>query len=126
MTSIRIASGLALALVIGACATTSRLPVTDVPTGTYELVEPASDDYNAVTVNENAFAVRIGTMTHTGQHWLDSEGRLHMADDEGPCAGVESIWTYQYANNRVTLDLVEDRCTARTTPFPQRMVYERR
>lgn len=125
MTRGKIAFSLILALVVSACATTSRLPVTDVPAGTYVLVEPASDDFNAVTINESAFSMRMGDMTHSGQHWLDSEGRLHMADDEGPCAGQESIWTYSYTNNRVTLDLVEDRCTARTMTLPERMVYER-
>jgi hypothetical protein len=126
MTIGKIASSLVLALVVSACATTTRLPVTDVPAGTYVLVEPASDEYNAVTISENAFAVRMGDMTHSGQHWLDSEGRLHMTDDAGPCAGVESIWTYQYSGNRVTLDLVEDLCTERPSAFPERLVYERR
>lgn len=126
MTIARTASSLALALLVSACAATTRIPVTDVPAGTYVLVEPASDEYNAVSINEGAFAVRMGTMTHSGQHWLDSEGRLHMADDAGPCAGQESIWTYQYASNRVTLNLVEDLCTARPMAFPQRMVYQRR
>jgi hypothetical protein len=122
----RITWAVVLALVTSACATTSRTPVTDVPTGTYVLVEPESDVYNAVTISESAFAVRMGTETHSGQHWIDRDGQLRMTDDAGPCAGQESIWTYQYANNRVTLNLVEDLCTARPTAFPQRMVYERR
>lgn len=122
----RTAPALMLALAVSACATTTRTPVTDVPLGTYQLVEPASDEYNAVTINERAFAARMGNSTFSGQHWIDSEGRLRMADDTGPCAGQESIWTYQYANNRVTLDLIEDRCAARPTAFPARMVYERR
>lgn len=120
-------ASLVLALVVTGCATTaSRQPVTLVPAGNYVLVEPASDTYNAVSINEWTFAARIGDQVHRGQHWIDSAGRLHMTDDAGPCAGQESIWTYSYSNNRVTLDLVQDLCTARTTPFPQRMVYERR
>lgn len=119
----RITPALMFALVVTACAT--RMPVTDVPAGTYVLVEPASDTYNAVTISDRAFAARMGNMVHSGQHWLDSDGRIHMADDAGPCAGVESIWTYQYTNNRVTLNLVEDLCTVRPNPFPQRMVYQR-
>lgn len=115
---------LLLALLTTACAT-SRRPLTDVPAGTYVLVEPASDEYSAVSLNEGAFAYRMGTMTHTGQHWVDGEGRLHMTDDEGPCAGQESIWTYTYENNRVTLDLVEDLCTTRTPAMPARLVFER-
>ena len=126
MTTTRTAFSLALALVVSACATTTRIPVTDVPSGTYVLVKPASDEYHAVSINEGAFAVRMGNMTHSGQHWLDRDGRLHMADDAGPCAGQESIWTYQYTNNRITLNLVEDLCAARPTAFPQRLVYQRR
>ncbi len=115
---------LTLVLLATACAT-ARRPLTDVPAGTYLLVEPASDEYNALSLNEGAFAVRMGTMTHTGTHWVDGEGRLHVVDDEGPCAGQESIWTYTYANNRVTLDLVEDLCTVRDPAMPARLVYER-
>lgn len=112
-----------LAVVAVACATTTRLPVTDVPAGTYVLVEPASEEYNAVSINEGAYAVRIGDMTMSGQHWLDSDGRLHLVDDTGDCAGQESIWTYSYANNRITMDLVEDMCVGRE--IPSHMVYER-
>lgn len=123
----KLAPSLVLALVVTACATTPRRePLTAVPAGNYVLVEPASDVYNAVGINEWTFAARIGNETHRGQHWVDSAGRLHMTDDAGPCAGQESIWTYSYANNRVTLDLVQDLCTARPMAFPQRMVYERR
>lgn len=121
-----IAPAMLLALVAAACATTTRAPVEDVPPGNYVLVEPASDVYNAVSINDRAFTARIGEDVFSGEHWVDSEGRLHMTEDTGPCAGVESIWTYNYANNRVTLDLVEDRCDVRTEPFPERMVYERR
>ncbi|MGH7444871.1 MAG: hypothetical protein ACREKM_08350 [Longimicrobiales bacterium] len=112
-----------LALVVSACATTTRMPVTDVPAGTYVLVEPASEEYNAVAINEGAYAVRIGNMTLSGQHWVDADGRLHLVDDTGECAGQESIWTYSYANNRITLDLVEDLCVGRE--IPSHMVYER-
>ncbi len=119
------APALTLALEATACATTSRMPVTDVPAGTYVMVEPASDEYNAVAINENAFALRMGTQTMTGQHWVDSDGRLHITEDSGPCAGQESIWTYTYANNRITMQRVEDMCTARPADFPERMVYER-
>lgn len=119
------APALLAVVVASACATTSRMPVTDVPAGTYVLVEPESEEYHAVAINESAFAVREGNMTLTGQHWLDSDGRLHMTVDSGPCAGQESIWTYSYANNRVTLNLIEDMCTARDPAFPQQLVYER-
>lgn len=112
-----------LTLVVGACASTTRMPVTDVPAGTYVLVEPASEEYNAVSINEGAYAVRIGNMTMSGQHWVDADGRLHLVDDTGECAGQESIWTYSYANNRITLDLVEDLCAGRE--IPSHMVYER-
>ena len=113
-----------LALIASACATT-RAPVTDVPAGTYVLVEPESDVYNAVAVSDRAYTVRMDDQIHSGEHWV-SDGRLHMAAYSGPCEGQESIWTYSYSNNRVTLDLVQDRCGARTPPLPQRMVYERR
>lgn len=112
-------------LIVAACAT-ARAPVTDVPPGTYELVEPESDVYNAVAITDRAFTVRIGDQVHSGEHWVDDDGRLRMADLSGPCAGEESIWTYSYASNRVTLNLVEDRCNARPEALPQMMVYERR
>lgn len=120
-----IAPAVLLALVATACASTTRAPLEGVPSGNYVLVEPESDVYNAVSINERAFTVRLDDQVYSGEHWVDAEGRLHMTEDEGPCAGEESIWTYDYANNRVTLDLVEDRCEARTTPYPERMVYER-
>jgi hypothetical protein len=123
---VSIAPAAVLALVVSACATVTRAPLTDVPAGTYMLVEPASEEYNAVAINENGFVVRIGQATHSGRHWVDGDGRLRMTDEAGPCAGQESIWTYQYTNNRVTLDLVEDLCTVRPMAFPARMVYERR
>lgn len=122
----KIAPALLLAFVTTACATSVRAPVADVPAGNYVMVEPASDVYNAVAINDRAFTVRVGNRVYSGEHWVDSEGRLNMIDDEGPCRDQESIWTYSYSRNRVTLDLVEDRCTVRPTQFPQRMVYERR
>jgi len=115
---------LPLALVLSACAT-ARSPLPDVPAGTYVLVQPESEVYNAVAITNRAFTARMGTQILSGEHWV-SDGRLHMADFSGPCQGQESIWTYSYSNNRVTLDLVQDRCGARNPPFPQRMVYERR
>jgi hypothetical protein len=122
-----IGAAVVAAVIVGACATVAaRAPLTDVPAGTYVLVEPASDQYNAVAINESGFVARMGDATHAGRHWVDPDGRLRMADEAGPCAGQESIWTYQYTNNRVTLDLVEDLCTVRAMPFPQRMIYERR
>ncbi len=120
----RMAPAIALVLV-SACASTARMPVTDVPAGTYVMVEPASGEYNAVTINEGAFAARMGNQTLTGKHWVDRDGVLHMTADTGVCANQESLWTYSYANNRITLDLVEDRCTARSPAFPDRMVYQR-
>jgi hypothetical protein len=122
----KIGGAVVLTLAASACAAAMRAPLTDVPPGGYVLVEPESDVYNAVTINERAFSARIGDEIHTGQHWVDSEGRLRMADDAGPCAGQESIWTYAYSNNRVTLNLVEDLCAVRSVPFPDRMVYQRR
>ena len=122
MRSTRFLPALLLPL-LAACATTSRLPLTDVPSGTYVLVEPASEEYNAVAITENAFSVRMGDMTHTGKHWLDREGRVHMTDDTGDCAGVESVWTYTYEAPRVTLTKVSDACEGRD--MPARMVYER-
>ena len=116
---------LALALALGACAS-ARMPVTNVPAGTYVRVEPASDVYHAVAINETTHAARVGNDVFRGTHWVDSQGRLHLMDDAGPCMGVESIWTYGYTGNRLTMTLVEDRCTARPMAFPQRMVYERR
>ena len=112
-------------LLVSACGTT-RQPLNDVPAGTYVLVEPASDVYNAVSINDRSFSVRMGNMVHSGQHWRDANGLLHMADDAGPCAGQESIWNYGVSGRRVTLNLVEDRCTVRPTAMPTRMVYERR
>jgi hypothetical protein len=122
----KIAPAVLVTLAVSACAPAMRAPLTDVPPGGYVLVEPEPEVFNAVTINERAFSARIGDEIHTGQHWVDSEGRLRMTDDAGPCAGQESIWTYSYSNNRVTLDLVEDRCPARSQPFPERMVYQRR
>lgn len=123
----KLAATLLLALVAGACATTAtRAPLADVPPGNYVLVEPRSDVYNAVALNDRAYTVRMGNQTFTGQHWVDAEGRLHVVEDAGPCAGQESIWTYSYAGNRITMNLVDDLCTVRATPFPQRLVYERR
>jgi hypothetical protein len=113
-----------LLFVVSACA--SRAPVTDVPPGVYVMVEPEPQVYNAVRVAPRAFTARMGDEIHSGEHWVDGDGRLRMADMTGPCEGQESVWNYQYANNRVTLTLVEDRCRVRPTPFPERMVYERR
>ena len=119
----RILPMLLVPLLVAACATTSRMPLADVPAGNYELVEPASDVHVAVAINENAFAVRQDRQTYTGQHWVDSQGRLHLVDDTGPCAGLESVWTYSYAGNRLTLEKVSDACTTRQ--FEQGMVFQR-
>lgn len=120
------APALLLAVIATGCATTTRAPVADVPAGNYVLVEPASDVYTAVALNEWAFTTRMDDQIHSGKHWVDGDGRIHMAADTGPCAGQESIWTYDYSSGRVTLDLVEDNCAVRATPLPDRMVYERR
>jgi hypothetical protein len=120
----KVAPVILFALVVGACAT--RGPLTDVPHGTYQLVEPEPDVYTAVTIADRAYAVRVGQDIVRGQHWVDNQGRVHIVDDAGRCAGQASIWTYSYSNNRVTINLVEDRCPDRTPAFPQRMVYERR
>lgn len=122
----RIAPALLLAVVTTACATAVRAPVADVPAGTYVLVEPETGVYQAVSINERAHALRVGDDVITGQHWVDADGRLHIVPDEGPCVGQESIWTYSYTGNRITMNLVQDRCTARVDPLPQRLVYQRR
>jgi hypothetical protein len=121
-----IAPAILSGLVIAACAPAMRAPLTDVPAGTYVLVEPETDVYNAVTINERAFSLRVGQNVITGEHWVDELGRIHMAENEGPCAGQASVWTYQYTANRVTLNLVEDHCPMRPPEYPERMVYERR
>jgi hypothetical protein len=116
---------LLLPLFATACATAAaRLPLTDVPPGTYVMVEPASETYNAVTIGANSFSYRNGDETGTGQHWLDSDGRVHIVDDSGECAGQESIWTYQYTGNRISMTKVSDACAGRE--MPATMVYERR
>lgn len=122
----KIAPALLLAFVTTACATSVRAPLVDVPAGTYVMVEPASDVYNAASVNETGYTLRVGDQVYSGEHWVDSDGQLHMLDTDGPCAGQETIWNYEYSGDRVTLDLIEDRCTTRTDELPQRMVYERR
>lgn len=122
----KIAPALLLAFVTTACATSVRAPLADVPAGNYVMVEPTSDVYNAVAINERGYTVRAGNQVYGGELWVDADGQLHLVDTEGPCVGQESIWTYNYSGNRVTLDLVEDVCTVRPNQFPQRMVYERR
>src|SRR5690606_21913664 len=52
----KLAPSLVLALVVTACASNTRQPLTAVPAGNYVLVEPASDVYNAVGINEWTFA----------------------------------------------------------------------
>lgn len=122
----KIAPALLLAFVTTACATSVRAPLADVPAGNYVMVEPASGTYNAVAINERGYTVRSGNQIYGGELWVDSMGQLHMADREGACMGQESIWTYSYSGNRVTLDLVDDMCTVRPNQLPQRVVYERR
>lgn len=122
----KIAPALLLAFVTTACATNVRAPLADVPAGNYVMVEPASDVYNAVAINERGYTVRTGNQVFGGEHWVDADGQLHLVDNEGPCVGQESIWMYSYSGNRLTLDLVEDMCTVRPNQFPQRVVYERR
>jgi hypothetical protein len=123
----RMTRTLPLALVLtaltAACATTTRMPVTDIPAGNYVLVEPASDTYTAIAINDMAYSVRMDDDIWTGRHWVDADGQLHVVDDEGSCAGMESVWTYNYSGNRLTLDLVSDACTTRDQP--DRLVYER-
>lgn len=113
----------AVAVLVAACATTPvRQPVTTVPAGTYLMVEPEPEQYTAVSINEGAYTVRVGDQVWSGQHWLDGQGRYHMVDDTGQCAGMESIWTYDYQGSRVTMDLVSDECATRELPSTQ--VYE--
>jgi hypothetical protein len=121
-----IATAVLCGLVIAACAPAMRAPLTDIPAGTYVLVEPETDVYNAVTINERAFSLRVGETIMTGEHWVDGMGRLHIVENEGPCAGQASVWRYDYTANRVTLELVEDHCPVRPPDFPERMVYQRR
>lgn len=119
-------SAFLILLALGACASAEvRRPVMDVPPGSYVLVEPQSDVYNAVTINERAWAVRMGDEVFTGAQWVDAEGRLHLVNDTGPCAGQQSVWTYSYSGGRITLDRVEDECTARPEGQPSHMVYQR-
>lgn len=121
----RIAPAALLLFVAAACAPSVRAPVDVVPAGTYQLVEPEPEEYTMVAVNEGAFSVRVGDRTWTGQHWLDSEGRYHMVDDSGECAGFESVWNQEVSGNRVTLNLINDECPTREFPA-NRLVYERR
>jgi hypothetical protein len=113
----------AVVALVAACATApTREPVTTVPAGTYLQVDPEPEAYTAVAINEGAFTVRVGDEVWSGQHWLDGQGRYHMADDTGPCAGMESIWTYDFQGTRVTMDLVSDECATRE--FPATVVFE--
>jgi hypothetical protein len=118
-------SAIALALVVGACATT-RMPVADVPAGNYVLVEPTGGPYVALAINEWAHSVRVDDEVMTGSHWVGSDGNLHVVDDEGPCAGMESVWSYSYSGNRLTIDQVSDECTSRDPDMPTHQVFERR
>lgn len=112
-----------LLLTLTACATVpERRPITDVPLGTYVMVEPAPQVYNAVTINENAWSLRNGDEVFTGTHWLDSDGMLHIVENEGPCAGMDSVYRYSYADHRLTVDRVSDACTERGAP--EHMVYQ--
>jgi hypothetical protein len=120
----RIAPVILFAFAASACA--ARMPLADVPHGTYVLVEPAPAVYTAVTLGEGAYAIRAGDQVVRGQHWVDNRGRVHVVEDTGPCAGRASLWTYDYSNNRLTLNLVEDRCPNRSPALSQRLVYERR
>lgn len=122
----KLSPALVLALVVGACATTTRLPVTDVPSGNYVLVEPASDQYVALALNERAHTVRVDDDIMTGTHYVDSAGNLHIIDDDGACAGMESVWSYSYSGNRLTVERISDACTARDPNIPARQVFERR
>ncbi len=117
----------ALLLTIAACATTAeRLPITDVPAGNYVMVEPASDTYQAVSITDRAYMMRAGDQLMGGEMWVDAAGDLHLLATDGPCLGQESLWRYDYEGRRITLDLVEDMCTARMNALPDRIVYERR
>lgn len=121
----KLSPALVLALFVGACATTTRLPVTDVPAGNYVLVEPESDQYVALAINERAYSVRVDDDIMTGTQYVDSEGNLHVVDDDGPCAGMESVWSYSYSGNRLTIERISDACTARDPNMPARQVFER-
>lgn len=121
----RIAPLALILFVAAACATSVRAPVDTVRPGTYHLVEPTPDEYTVVAINEGAFSVRVGDRTWTGQHWLDGDGRYHMVDDSGECAGLQSVWDYQVTGDRVTLNLIRDECPTREFAA-QRLVYERR
>ena len=120
----RIAPLAMLLAVTAACATTQvRQPLTDVPAGEYLLVEPEPEQYTAVAINEGAYTVRVGDQVWSGTHWVDGQGRAHIVDDAGECAGMESIWTYSYMSNRLTMELVSDACPTRE--FSSTQVWER-
>lgn len=120
----RIAPLALLFVVAAACATTQvRQPLTDVPAGEYLLVEPEPEQYTAVAINQGAYTVRVGDQVWSGKHWVDGQGRVHLVDDTGECAGMESIWTYSYSMNRISMELVSDACATRDLNSPQ--VWER-
>ncbi|NIR38426.1 MAG: hypothetical protein GWN71_01540, partial [Gammaproteobacteria bacterium] len=112
-----------LLTVVTACATTVRAPVDTVPAGNYLLVDPEPAEYTAVAVNQGAYTVRVGDQVWSGKHWLDGDGRYHMVDDTGPCAGMESVWTYEMMGNQITMNLVSDACTTRE--FAETQTWER-
>ena len=110
-------------LLLTACATVpERRPISDVPLGTYVLVDPAPPEYNAVTINENAWSLRSGDEVVNGTHWIDSDDMLHIVSNDGPCGGMDSVYRYSYENHRLTLDRVSDACGNRDAPA--HMVYE--
>lgn len=111
-------------LLAAACATTPvRSPVTFAPQGTYIQVQPEPSAYTAVSLTDRAYNARVGNDLIPGEHWVDDEGFYYRVDNTGPCAGMESVWTYDVSGDRVTLNLVSDQCRARN--LAQTYVFER-
>lgn len=109
-----------------ACASRgpAQYPLTDVPLGTYQLVDPEPEAYTAVALNDRAWAVRAGDQVFTGTLYVDQAGLLHVIDDQGPCAGLGAVWEYELTGARLVMDLVSDECENRDVPH--HWVWERR
>lgn len=114
MRSLSIAALAVPFLVMSACATApTRSPVTFAPAGEYVLEAPEPAEYTAISINETGITTRVGDRVFSGEHWVDDEGRYYMVDEEGPCAGMASVWEYDVQGDRIVLNLVSDECPTR-------------